>query len=205
MLHGYGQSASIFKGETAKFRTEMENNGHQLVYCDAPLDLGQITGKTSQIPTRAWAKADHKNKVLDISYVGAALKDVIEREGPFDGTVAFSQGSMVAQLFINHFEELGNKKPLKFALFVSGVIDIRLIPDGRTYYLKDPIEIPTMLILAKYDAIIDNDLSLKNIKRYTKKGTNQVLLHDGYHCFPSRNSLVSKMVSWCLDVIEKSN
>ncbi|KAF9190689.1 Ovarian cancer-associated protein 2 [Haplosporangium sp. Z 767] len=140
-LHGYTQNALSFEKKTAVFRKSLKGIA-DLVYITAPHIVPIPTLNTPEereedelenlepeaIPYGWWTSSPEKPayKGFDESLKG--ICQVLEKQGPFDGVLGFSQGASMAsmlQLLLErpHLSPImsGCKHdPFKFAIIVSG-------------------------------------------------------------------------------------
>ncbi|KAG9068240.1 Ovarian cancer-associated protein 2 [Linnemannia hyalina] len=142
-LHGYTQNALSFTKKTVVFRKCLKDIA-DLVYVTAPhivpiptlntpeereddiLDLEKL--EPEAVPYGWWTSSPEKPlyKGFDESLTG--LREVLEKQGPFDGVMGFSQGASMASLLQLLLERphlspvmAGLKHaPFKFAIIVSG-------------------------------------------------------------------------------------
>ncbi|KAF8940051.1 hypothetical protein BGZ47_007897 [Haplosporangium gracile] len=142
-LHGYTQNALSFTKKTVVFRKCLKDIA-DLVYVTAPHIVPIPTLSTPEereddklelenlepeaVPYGWWTSSPEKPhyKGFDESLKG--LREVLEKQGPFDGVMGFSQGASMASLLQLLLERphlspvmAGLKHdPFKFAIIVSG-------------------------------------------------------------------------------------
>ncbi|KAF9094576.1 Ovarian cancer-associated protein 2 [Mortierella sp. GBA35] len=140
-LHGYTQNALSFAKKTVVFRKCLKDIA-DLVYVTAPHIVPIPTLGTPEereddklenlepeaVPYGWWTSSPEKPhyKGFDESLTG--LREVLEKQGPFDGVMGFSQGASMASLLQLLLERphlspvmAGCKHdPFKFAIIVSG-------------------------------------------------------------------------------------
>ncbi|KAF9997224.1 hypothetical protein BGZ65_007188 [Modicella reniformis] len=136
-LHGYTQNALSFSKKTAVLRRTLKDVA-DLVYITAPHIVPIPTLETPEarendqlenlepeaVPYGWWRGPDYKG--FDESLT--VLQQVLEKQGPFDGVLGFSQGASMAsllQLLLErpHLSPTMNgykHNPFKFAIMVSG-------------------------------------------------------------------------------------
>ncbi|PQE28374.1 putative FSH2 Serine hydrolase that localizes to both the nucleus and cytoplasm protein [Rutstroemia sp. NJR-2017a BBW] len=116
-----------------------------------------------------------RNGSVDVqSSIRAALKavyEVIEEEGPFDGVIAYSEGSIVAGSLILdeavRFEREGRKPQIKMAIFFGGWPPISAETETGQAVLMDEsdlfIDIPTCHVVGSKDPFLLGSMALFNV------------------------------------------
>ncbi|KAG0317761.1 Ovarian cancer-associated protein 2 [Dissophora globulifera] len=136
-LHGYTQNAQVFTKKTAVFRKALKGVAdlapHVLpiptLETPEEREADQLNNlEPESIPYGWWTSSPERPqyKGLDESLTG--LRDVLEKQGPFDGVMGFSQGASMASLLqlllerphLSHVMTGCRHGPLKFAIVVSG-------------------------------------------------------------------------------------
>lgn len=100
------------------------------------------------------------------------IKQYIQTNGPFDGVIGFSQGSVMTTILLGL-----NIYPFKFAWIIGSYS-----PTDPEYILYDKIKIPTLHIWGLDDSIVTFDRSEKNYNNYPENKEKYV--HDGKHVIP---------------------
>ncbi|KAF2259790.1 hypothetical protein CC78DRAFT_571633 [Lojkania enalia] len=121
-LHGMGSNAAIFAQQTAPFRSLLASD-HEMVFLEAPNTcepspevLGFYPGPYLcwyDTPTTAKVAAAHK-----------FVLDYVERRGPFDGVIGFSQGAALAASILLHHQlkSPSTPPPFSFSVFLGSPI-----------------------------------------------------------------------------------
>ena len=118
-LHGYGQTAAIFRDRSGGFRKPMKKSQFELFYVDGPFgctkDGENEADADADLSRRAWWRG-HSAQTTYPGWPEARdmLKDLWERE-EMDGILGFSQGAGAAAMLSAEL------KP-SFAIFVSGFV-----------------------------------------------------------------------------------
>ncbi|KAG0208242.1 hypothetical protein BGX28_000707 [Mortierella sp. GBA30] len=140
-LHGYTQNAISFTKKTAAFRKSLKDIA-DLVYVTAPHIVPIPTLGTPEerevdeldnlepeaVPYGWWTSSPEKPQYKGFDKSLKELRDVLEKQGPFDGVMGFSQGASMASILQLLLERphlsatmSGCKHaPFKFAIIVSG-------------------------------------------------------------------------------------
>ncbi|KAF9379651.1 hypothetical protein CPB97_008846 [Podila verticillata] len=140
-LHGYTQNALSFTKKTAVFRKCLKDIA-DLVYITAPHIVPIPTLTTIEerqedslenlepeaVPYGWWTSSPEKPTYKGFDESLIQLREVLEKQGPFDGVMGFSQGASMASLLQvllerPHLSEIMKDcthQPFKFAIIVSG-------------------------------------------------------------------------------------
>ncbi|KAF2119259.1 serine hydrolase-domain-containing protein [Lophiotrema nucula] len=121
-LHGMGSNAAIFAQQTSSFRSLLATD-HEMVFLEAPNHCEpspEVSG-FYPAPYLCWYDTPTTEKVA------AAHKFVlnyIERRGPFDGVIGFSQGAALAASILLHHQlsKPTIPPPFSFAIFFGSPI-----------------------------------------------------------------------------------
>ncbi|KAF9351644.1 Ovarian cancer-associated protein 2 [Mortierella sp. NVP85] len=140
-LHGYTQNALSFTKKTAVFRKALKDIA-DLVYVTAPHIVPIPTLGTPEereddqldnlapeaIPYGWWTSSPDTPQYKGFEESLAGLCEVLEKQGPFDGVMGFSQGAAMASMLqlllerphLSSVMEGCKHSPFKFAIVVSG-------------------------------------------------------------------------------------
>lgn len=105
------------------------------------------------------------------------INQYIEENGPFDGVVGFSQGSVMTTILLGL-----NTYQFKFAFIIGSYS-----PTDMKYTLYNQITIPTLHIWGMDDSIVASDQSEKNYNNYPNKNKEKYV-HNGKHIIPVNSS-----------------
>lgn len=132
MLHGYAQSGDIFRHKVRKLEDELRQryDDAEFIYLDAPMKL-----ETNDIPGLKSSNHgnDHEMRAwFDLRIVHdppkglhhslAFLAGVLETQGPFDGVIAFSQGTVVGAMVASLLQGIVRERAYDMALQQSANI-----------------------------------------------------------------------------------
>ncbi|CAO3568016.1 unnamed protein product [Mortierella alpina] len=140
-LHGYTQNALSFTKKTAAFRKSLKDIA-DLVYVTAPHIVPIPTLETPEereqdeldnlepeaVPYGWWTSSPEKPQYKGFDESLKGLRDVLEKQGPFDGVMGFSQGASMASILqlllerphLSPVMATCKHAPFKFAIIVSG-------------------------------------------------------------------------------------
>ncbi|AEO66741.1 9a741081-77ae-4704-b6ff-5111685aea1d [Thermothielavioides terrestris] len=129
-LHGMGTSAEIFKSQTSAFRSKLPPH-FTFVFIDAPFPCAPAPGAEVLFTKRAyyaWWK-DQTPNAIKLSHL--AVTDYIERHGPFDILMGFSQGcALISSYLLYHARETPDKPlPFQAAVFICGGVPLPALED----------------------------------------------------------------------------
>lgn len=209
VLHGYAQSAEIFKKKMSVIRKACGSNV-EFVFLDAPIllqpaDMPQSTGSVQaldsiqappeepELQPRAWWRANREKSIYyGVPQTMEYLRDYL-KDQKFNGVFGFSQGAGMAAVLAAVLERpesypsflIDGKAPhppLNFCILVSGFkpMDGELGPLFTT-----PLTTPSLHVLGRNDAIV----SLERGKTLVDACQNPRLEeHEGGHFVPSKAS-----------------
>ncbi|PSN60712.1 dihydrofolate reductase [Corynespora cassiicola Philippines] len=255
MLHGFTQSGPLFHAKTRALEKNLQKAfpaGISLHYPTAPIRLspadipfavasttnGEANGNGAQdSEPDAWAWWRRKGDAEPYTYEGieqglATLADVLQKEGPFDGVIGFSQGGAMAAMlasllepgrraafeafypsggmrFPESFEadtgyvEGTIHPPLKFAVSYSG-----FAARGTEIYhgfYEPKIKTPMLHFLGTLDAVVEEKRSLALVDR-CEENEGRVVYHPGGHFLPSsQKAYVSALIGFMKEVLHKAD
>ncbi|KAG9077350.1 hypothetical protein FS749_010772 [Ceratobasidium sp. UAMH 11750] len=207
-LHGYAQSAEIFKKKMSAIRKSCGKN-IEFVFLDAPillqpadmpqsasaqaLDTIQAPPDEPELQPRAWWRANReKTEYYGVSATVAYLRNYL-KDQRFNGVLGFSQGAGMAAALAAMLERPESyptimvdgkapHPPLEFCILVSGFkpVDKEIGP-----LFNMPLKTPSLHILGRNDVIV----SLERGRTLVDACENPRLEeHEGGHFVPSKAS-----------------
>jgi predicted esterase len=259
MLHGYTQSGHIFEIKTKALKKSLEKflppapkpghlqqypGGVELVYPTGPMKLS-----TSDIPgydvdginnaekedPEAYAWWKRKGDSEPYQYDGlesglTALATTLKEQGPFDGTIGFSQGGAAAAMLatlletgrkegFERLEKSGGMQwpttftgqdggpihpPLKFAVSYAG-FGASTHALYRGFY-EPKIATPTLHFLGSVDTVVSEERSLRLVEacvdgKGREGGVPRVVYHPGGHHLPSQKQFVAALVAFIKEAV----
>ena len=184
-LHGYGQHEQSMKSTFSgidkmlyqQYKAELHfvMGPHQVTNFKKEQGYAWFTVGSDDLEAFFGAK-----KYYGIEESVSKIKQYIQDNGPFDGIIGFSQGSVLTTILLGM-----NIHSFKFAFIIGSYS-----PTDPEYILYDKITIPTLHIWGLDDSIVMSDRSEKNYNNYPEN--KQKYIHDGKHIIPSNS--ISKMV-----------
>ncbi|OTA99826.1 hypothetical protein M426DRAFT_324814 [Hypoxylon sp. CI-4A] len=132
-LHGERQSGQTFQSELKPLldRLQAANREVSFEFTDGPLKCSNQTTKDSSPPTLPEYNFYEAEQVDDIRRARKWLSEKLDRDGPYDGVLAHSQGAALASSFLlyRQWYEHEQPPPFKFAIFTSGSIPLAVLRD----------------------------------------------------------------------------
>ena len=114
-----------------------------------------------------------------------AIDQVLEREGPIDGMLGFSQGATAASLYIAHKLQKNSKvaQAIKFLVLVSGFLP-RDETQASVLCEASPIIVNSLHVAGEQDELVTcvRSADLWNCFDPSKRS---IFLHDGRHMVPT--------------------
>ena len=151
----------------------------------------------------AWWRADDvKEDFLEIDKTMSLVKQLLEKEGPFDGVMGFSQGGGLAGMLAALLERPGNKlldtthPPLKFAVVFSG---FKARFERFNWLYDPPTQTPMLHVVGRNDPIVTPERSQELVN---VNPTGTVLEHPGSHFVPSAAKYRNEVVNFVLSHVK---
>jgi hypothetical protein len=124
-LHGFRTSGAILSMQTASLR---HHTGLDCAFIDAPWPAnGPPDPMIAQIYSSCsffeWYNRTD-DKVATLNQMNTSLQyllSYIEKKGPFDGILSFSQGSAMMTMLLEYFREKGEKIPFRYVISIGGI------------------------------------------------------------------------------------
>ncbi|KAJ5177734.1 Serine hydrolase FSH [Penicillium coprophilum] len=131
-LHGHGTSASIFKSQTAAFRSKLDES-YVFDFIDAPFHSQSAPGIKTIYKTQTytwWPQGTPES----IRFAHKWVADYARENGPYDAFCCFSQGcSLTATMALYHAMNINEPdlEPLPFraAIFICGGVPFPALED----------------------------------------------------------------------------
>ncbi|ODV93270.1 hypothetical protein PACTADRAFT_51883 [Pachysolen tannophilus NRRL Y-2460] len=216
-LHGFVQTADIFKAKISGVRKALKKQGFECIFLTAPIkllpadlpfdvDVKRFDSKSGddQQEYRAWWL---KKDAFNVDVAIESIKDFTKEHGPFVGILAFSQGAGLAGLITSQFKDITNnlqQKDLKFSIFYSGFKINGCDPEVLKYY-EQKINIPTLHVIGELDTVVDLDMSMRLYEECCEPGTATLLKHPGGHFVPNSRNVVDKVVAWVVNAVKEND
>ncbi|RPA76286.1 FSH1-domain-containing protein [Ascobolus immersus RN42] len=232
MLHGYTQSAPSFSIKTKVLEKHLSKYfpPTTLHYANGPIRLGWEDLPQSAPPINsdfiepyrpppppeelplayAWWKKKGDNYV-GVDETFKSLSEVLDKEGPFDGVVGFSQGAALAVALASALETSRRAKvpaswnfttqhpPMKFAVSFSGFRAPPGVSGGEMDFLYEPrVQTPTLHYIGNADEIVTPERSQMCVNAC--QGA-RVHTFPGSHYVPSSKVYLDWMAAFIRDIL----
>ena len=135
-LYGYYNNIQFMKHQM-NYYEQIFNDYMEFVYIDAPIEVKSVYDpvlfQRYEAPFYAWANFDVNSKKL-INWIESLnwVIDYINENGPFDGVIGFSQGTLIWRLLMKNKDLLKYSpeliSPIKFAILIAPLSYHRLNP-----------------------------------------------------------------------------
>ncbi|PVU84840.1 hypothetical protein BB559_007350 [Furculomyces boomerangus] len=136
-LHGYGQTGNEMKKSMGAMRKSMRNHA-EFVYIDAPHNATK-TNKGEDYPVGethfSWWNMESPKIWQDLGVSVVHVINVLNKDGPFDGILGFSQGSAMIPVVLGALGYRSGSEQVKS--LASGYENVQGATDKETKKLKD--------------------------------------------------------------------
>ncbi|KAJ2963344.1 hypothetical protein NQZ79_g1624 [Umbelopsis isabellina] len=172
-LHGWMQNAEVMSRNMAAM-TQRFNDSIEFDIPTGPVELPTALkpGRPTNTPLAAWMvpQMDDDGNLVDLDGFADTVQflvEYIQKNGPFDGVLGFSQGAGLAVLLLlvlsqddwrNRYNIPSDVPQFRLAVILSG---FRFqTPKFAEFYTRGKLDVPTMHVYSAQDAIISVDRSL---------------------------------------------
>ncbi|KAL4958143.1 serine hydrolase FSH [Aspergillus filifer] len=211
-LHGGSTSGEIFEIQSGGLTQPLEAAGHKFHFINGRLDSDCEPELKGIVPPPFY---NHYPRDCapgpDLQAAITYTLRTIEREGPFDAVMGFSQGAALAYALLEHdyrTRKEGAKPLFKAAVFIcagmpydpSGKESARLEKEG-----EHVVRIPTAHIVGKQDALFEQGKKLYGL---CEPGSAELYDHGGKHMIPfdaERNDAMVGVIERVIERAEKGN
>lgn len=221
MLHGYSQNSVTFRTKLRRLEERLHQTfpNTELVWPEGPLQLNP-----SDVPGCEYASSERQKLEgpelrawFHLRYVQDPphglfqsldmLAEVLERDGPFDGVIAFSQGTILAAILasllqgetrleafqrtvqtspeIMPYPEAFMKlqhPPLKFGIMYAGRVGTTSYSDWL--YENPPIDTPFCHFVGRWDPMVDHEERDAVLTKLSSSPDSRTIVHAGGHFVP---------------------
>ncbi|KAF9391024.1 hypothetical protein BGX21_011334 [Mortierella sp. AD011] len=196
-LHGYTQNALSFTKKTSAFRKSLKGIA-DLVYITAPHVVPIPTLGTpeerekdelenqepEEVPYGWWTSSPEKPHLKGFDESLSGIREVLEKQGPFDGVMGFSQGASMASLlqlllerpYLSPVMSGCKHDPLKFAIIVAG-FEPRDSEKLEWYTNKYPVLQPKSPNVGGDDDEMDDQEDKENVEPQCIHGVQGASMH----------------------------
>ena len=233
MLHGYSQNSRTFQRKLRRLAERLYQTfpDTELVWPEGPLQI-----HPSDIP--GYEPANHDRQLVEgpelrawfhLRYVQDPphglfqsldmLADILDREGPFDGVIAFSQGTILAAILASLLEGQTRRDafqrtlqispnimpypeafinlkhpPLKFGILYAGRVGTTRYSD---WLYEDPlIDTPFCHFVGKWDPMVDHEERDAVLAKLSGSKQSRTIVHAGGHFVPVNDEMVRHVVDF---------
>jgi dienelactone hydrolase len=205
-LHGYQQSAAIMQSETYFLRDIFVQTVGQEVdffYVSAPFP--SVPTASGQ-PTYAWWPSDPTTTNFEtFSY----LSNILDKEGPFDGIIGFSQGGSVGTLIAALLERPRLSRPRNFTTF-HGPLQLVVSYSGyheddarlQKYYAQK-IKTPILHFISSTDPVMAEERCFRLVKRCEDPDDKVIVYRgSGFHRVPATKVTTQALSRFLAEVLD---
>ncbi|KAI1503153.1 serine hydrolase FSH [Biscogniauxia marginata] len=205
-LHGYQQSAAIMQSETLFLKDIFEQTigeDVEFFYLTAPY-LSDPTA--SNEPTYSWWVDDPTATEFEtFNYIS----NILDKEGPFDGIVGFSQGGSVGALIAAFLERPKSARPSNFTTAHS---PLRLMVSYSGYHEDDArlqkfytqkIKTPIIHFISSTDPVMAEERCFRLVRR-CEDPDDRVIVYtgSGFHRVPATKMTAQALSRFLKEVLD---
>ncbi|KAI1379227.1 serine hydrolase FSH [Hypoxylon crocopeplum] len=206
-LHGYQQSAAIMQSETSFLKGLLEQTiGEEvnLFYLSAPFPS---VPTASNEPTYAWWP--NNPTATDVIAPFGYISNILDKEGPFDGIVGFSQGGSVSSLIAAFLER---PRPARPSNFTTAHGPVKLVVSYSGYHEDDArvqkyytpkIKTPILHFISSTDPVVAEDRCFRLVKR-CEDPDDRVIVYQGsgFHRVPATKMTAQALSRFLTEVLD---
>lgn len=234
MLHGYSQNGATFQRKLRRLVERLRKTypGAELIWPEGPilLDPSDVPGcdlayeherhLVDGPELRAWFDLRYvQNPPSGLMHSLDMLAGVLQRDGPFDGVIAFSQGTVMAALlasllqgqarydaFSRALQTKANVMPypeaflkLQHPPFKFGVLYAGRVGMGSYYdwlYNDPPIDTPFCHFVGKWDPMVDPEERDRVLRTLSAGHGSKTIVHNGGHFVPVDDASTAHVVEF---------
>ncbi len=230
-VFGNLKCGSIFQKKSSGLRKALQKLNYELIYVDGPIilktadlpfqvsDVSSLGGQSVQDDNpnyRSWWPADEtKPDYYSLETSLLIINEAVEKQGPFEGVIGFSQGAGFAGLLCEYITNIQHSKPFyargsndesqkilikqdpfKFAIFYSG---FRAKAEFLQFMYDKKIDTPTLHVLGSLDTVVSEERSLL-LWDSCEESSRTMLRHPGGHFVPNSKGQITTLLGWLQDV-----
>lgn len=233
MLHGYSQNSRTFQRKLRRLAERLYQTfpNTELVWPEGPLQVhpSDIPGCKPANHDRQHQEGPEPRAWFHLRYVRDPphglfqsldmLADILDREDPFDGVIAFSQGTILAAILASLLEGQARVNAFQRALQISpdimpypnAFINLRHPPfkfgvlyAGRVgttrysdwVYEDPPIDTPFCHFVGKWDHMVDHEERDAVLARLSGSKASRTIVHAGGHFVPVNDEMIRHVVDF---------
>ncbi|PWY83451.1 hypothetical protein BO70DRAFT_379263 [Aspergillus heteromorphus CBS 117.55] len=183
-LHGAGTSAEIFEIQTGGITYDLSKKGHTFKYVNGYME-DAVEPELKDIFEGPFYSHYPRDQAPREKLAPAIkhVQQIIEKDGPFDAVMGFSQGAALACALIVQHAQTHQEPLFKLAVFICGAAPFdstgsahMSAPAGEY-----PVQIPTTHIVGKQDPVYPQSMRLF---RLCEPGKVQFYDHGSKHMVP---------------------
>jgi hypothetical protein len=233
MLHGYSQNSRAFQRKLRRLVERLYQTfpNTELVWPEGPLQIhpSDIPGYQPANNERQSHEGPELRAWFQLRYVQDPphglfqsldmLAEILKRDGPFDGVIAFSQGTILAAILASLLE--GQTRvdafhrasqispdimpypdtfinlrhpPLKFGILYAGRVGTTRYSD---WLYEDPlIDTPFCHFVGKWDPMVDHEERDAVLAKLSGSKESRTIVHVGGHFVPVNDEMVRHVVDF---------
>lgn len=207
-LHGYLQSAAMFRSRAGALRKALKRQC-EFVFVDAPFQVdpsslggGVVKQCNSEegAPQYGWWRASSDGPPREALKTAGwdqslhALAEVMEKEGPFDGVLGFSQGGAAAAMLCAAIEQgRVEGEQFRFALLFGAFLPRD--PALREALLVQTLPVTSLHFFGQNDALVV-EARTRELAECFVSDKRTVVAHPQGHCVPSLKEVRDKVKAW---------
>ncbi|KAI1381692.1 serine hydrolase FSH [Hypoxylon crocopeplum] len=184
-LHGSGTNSSV-----RAMRHEL-GEGYENEFVEATITAPMATGVEALSSPVHYAFFDPDDLPHTLRQAIDQLDNYVSLEGPFDGILGFSAGSVLAAAYMLHKRQLSDQMPFKCAVFLSSAESGEEFKSLGLHNTKKLIRVPTAHIWGLHDDRAPT--GGEALSRMCDLTNCLILVHNGGHELP-RGSYLTEAV-----------
>lgn len=199
-LHGFAQSPEEFRSKSVQIQRALPDV--DFVFPQAAIALVTYDGDLQDRSRKSVHSAskfswnhlseDMSSNLINLEALLSHLTPILERQGPFDGIMGFSQGAAAASALASLLEK--PESTIKHSAFKFAILFCGARPSAAAFdHIYREIMTPSMHLIGKNDVMVPFERSIQLAESFN---SSTLIHHPGNHFVPQGQRFTTKIVDF---------